>query len=728
MSFKLTGLTVEGIVLFKEASLDLGQPQLAVVRGINRDSSVPNSNGAGKSLLFNCLSALLYDSPPTANRRKSSKDMFAGTGKIELAATIGDAPHRFTKYVKGKSLKLRIERNDEDLKIRTLSSAQSYLEECFPLSQELFYQLVYLRGTTANTLLGGTPVQRHTFFEKIFHLEDYDFVAQKLRGELKYLKERKVQKDTLEGTLEKPDDLGRLRLRAKRVKDTVRGLTTELTTLEKQLTQATKYEALAKRVPKHYRDPKAVKAKYKAADQDYRELLEREHQYRDNQREWNDYRQYRKRRKHYEQRAHKFSRTKLKALRDKLAGLQRKLHDEERIAKRLAQAEPVKQARQKIIAKAKVIQKRLAILRWQAKQVADGKCPVCGTKISLNERNRLEQEIDKDQVAFFGQWHKLQEQEPLEVGDWLFDSDPKGQEKRVAKLQKQVDKYDKRLRKLGKGHHYYEQLEELEVVAKPKHRIKPVDQSDLDKLRERASQYKHYYKLAVALHKTTKPKRSYSYYLSKVKAVQTELDQLRLKQQTLSQQLGQAEEQQRTYRKTKKKITKLKKQLVDLPLVTALVEAYGPKGLRGYDVDELVGLYVNNLNQYSSLVFSEPVDFSYVIGNRSVQLLATRGKRTYDICHLSGAESQAFNLLSLLALTPLVPEQYRSNVLIMDEIDSAMSPQNRKLLANELLPRLQQLIPTIFVVTPHSEREFYVPNSVNYIVERKRGRSKLERG
>ena len=64
------------------------------------------------------------------------------------------------------------------------------------------------------------------------------------------------------------------------------------------------------------------------------------------------------------------------------------------------------------------------------------------------------------------------------------------------------------------------------------------------------------------------------------------------------------------------------------------------------------------------------------------QLLATRGGQTSDVWYLSQAESKLFPLLSVIALLPLIPQNMRTNLLILDDIESSMSPETRDHVVN----------------------------------------------
>jgi DNA repair exonuclease SbcCD ATPase subunit len=163
-----------------------------------------------------------------------------------------------------------------------------------------------------------------------------------------------------------------------------------------------------------------------------------------------------------------------------------------------------------------------------------------------------------------------------------------------------------------------------------------------------------------------------------------------------------------------------------LPVFQALSEAYGPRGIRVAAIKNLAQLYCNNLNRYASLVFRERYIFSIQIQNREFQLLVHRAKKHLsDVRYLSGAESRLFSLLSLLALLPLLPDNLRSNICILDEMEANLSRSSRELFVREFLPVLQKMVPNIFIITPLTAQDFYIPQAKNLRVVRQNGVSTI---
>ena len=166
----------------------------------------------------------------------------------------------------------------------------------------------------------------------------------------------------------------------------------------------------------------------------------------------------------------------------------------------------------------------------------------------------------------------------------------------------------------------------------------------------------------------------------------------------------------------------------DLPIYTALRDAYGAKGLRIMHIRNLAQMYCQRLNKYAHLIYDEPIKFSVAIERGSFSIMAERNNKISDVRRLSGYEASGFILLSLLALLPFVPHSMRINFLFIDEIETGMDRGNMRKIAEEFIPVLNKIIPNIVIITPRSVQELNFPDAVEYMVVKKNGQSILQKG
>lgn len=78
-----------------------------------------------------------------------------------------------------------------------------------------------------------------------------------------------------------------------------------------------------------------------------------------------------------------------------------------------------------------------------------------------------------------------------------------------------------------------------------------------------------------------------------------------------------------------------------------------------------------------------------------------------------------------MAILPLLPDSKRVSTLILDEVDANASSQTRKIIANEFLPKLSEVVPSLWVVTPTLRQEFRVSGARELLVEKRGAVSRL---
>jgi len=145
-----------------------------------------------------------------------------------------------------------------------------------------------------------------------------------------------------------------------------------------------------------------------------------------------------------------------------------------------------------------------------------------------------------------------------------------------------------------------------------------------------------------------------------------------------------------------------------------MVDAYGPKGLRVTQLENMVDLLVKQVPVYSSIMFNEKhLTFKHKVDANNVKIIANReevdeksGKVTnkfqHDISCFSGGEKHKMSTASMLAFTDCIPVHKRTNVLILDEIDAELDHDGKFRFTNDLLPILKKKYSSIFVIS-HDE-------------------------
>jgi DNA repair exonuclease SbcCD ATPase subunit len=127
--------------------------------------------------------------------------------------------------------------------------------------------------------------------------------------------------------------------------------------------------------------------------------------------------------------------------------------------------------------------------------------------------------------------------------------------------------------------------------------------------------------------------------------------------------------------------------------------------------------------QYSSLLFepSSGITFGLNEDEDSVAFMCHRkGYEPYDIRMMSGGEKSRVTIALLLTLPLLVSPHKRSNLLILDEVDSALDANGKEMLTHSVFPTLRKLFPTIFVVSHNTDIDVSAFDQVWQVVRKKR--------
>lgn len=171
-------------------------------------------------------------------------------------------------------------------------------------------------------------------------------------------------------------------------------------------------------------------------------------------------------------------------------------------------------------------------------------------------------------------------------------------------------------------------------------------------------------------------------------------------------------------------IEQIKPLLAKRDLYKALEKAYSAKGLKVTKANEIVRLLEANLNRYSNLIFAEPFTFNVYATEKGVFCDVDRDNgKPSDVRLLSGAESDSFRLLFMLSLLLMVPSERRTNFVVLDEPDSHMDTRTRSLFAERYIPFLREVVPHVFLITPHDHHLYRECD--RWIVKKEDGVSQL---
>jgi DNA repair exonuclease SbcCD ATPase subunit len=186
-------------------------------------------------------------------------------------------------------------------------------------------------------------------------------------------------------------------------------------------------------------------------------------------------------------------------------------------------------------------------------------------------------------------------------------------------------------------------------------------------------------------------------------------------------------------KKHKARLDEMKAELAEEEALKLLVEAYADKNMKRTAVKAISKRLMMGVNKYAKLIFPEDYEFDFIWDSSKLQLMVYRkyqqGKKMKvlpsDVRKLSGAESKLFTFILVLALLAFVPAHKRSNVLILDEPTANFGAETTESF-KKLLPILNQVIPSIIVITPRTEERF--EGAQEFTVLKEKGEARIVRG
>ena len=184
---------------------------------------------------------------------------------------------------------------------------------------------------------------------------------------------------------------------------------------------------------------------------------------------------------------------------------------------------------------------------------------------------------------------------------------------------------------------------------------------------------------------------------------------------TLMQDLGEYKRTNEVYEKNCNQLKDINGKLTELDSLkkseffwSKVAEAYGPKGLRVAQLEKMMDMIIMQLPVYVSILFNEKnLSFKHKVDANNVKILACREKAEnksmvkfqHDIGCFSGGEKHKMSAAFILTLTDCIPVNKKTNILILDEVDSDLDSDGKFRFTNDLLPMLKKKYSSIFVIS-----------------------------
>lgn len=728
-----TDLTLDNVVFYKKAHLDLGYKGITVIKGQNLNVGKEASNASGKSLLVKTVPQLIFDSTPITahNKRISKKDLFSGaSSKIQLGWY--DDAYPKTKWQVSKvgtktGYTYKIAKNSQDLSIRTIGLAEKKIKTLLDISEEEFYCLYYVDSRRPNTFQYGTSTQRLEFFTSIWRLDSYDSVRGLINNQISELNADKSLRKNLTKEVEEltkevegGDVLearyNKLNARFLRVKDKYSDLNMQYNQYHTYVSQKESFDRYQKLLKQLGIDGDTLTHKTLAHKLKQQSLAKRKHH------EWTINEQHFKKWKTKSE-ALKLKLSELETL-IKLESLEEELLKIVEYRKQLDDlAEPTKKPSTnylKVLArtekadaytldKLKKIKykvtnqvKELEVGKQELENISgSGQCPTCQTKISKTTTTNIIKGIDEKLKTLAKKLVQVNRLIELRI---LRDKALADREemKSWASCNTTRQVLKEALVKLKPYEDYKELLDKHKELTKDKvTRLSSVEYDETAHFR--LKELSHLFVTC----KDFKVQHMVSVNKADVEELGSQLNSYMKKVPVLQSKVAVLKENSKRLANKQEQLKALDASADDIEVWNMLKEAYSSKGLKLLIIQKLALVIEKNLNTYAPLIFREPLKFEISVSAGTFDVkVATKinGKPTIaDIRVLSGAESRAFSLLFLISILPLVPSKRRLNFLILDEADANLDQGYLDAFTQSFLPKLSIVVPHIVVITPRKD-------------------------
>lgn len=777
-------LRLKNVVYFKDVDVRLDANPITFVRGLNLDSDPtnPTSNGVGKSLLFGTLPNALYFSPPLALKKKAKKELLGKGSEICINLSNGDDKYQLsqlpTKY------KIVRNKEDLGIRTVPLAE-KFIRDTLFPISETVYYTTCYVSTQRRFRMQEDSDADRMALFTDLFSLDEYDHIKRYFLNKLSEVRDSELKLQVLERELlEVNAKLKKLKRATREDASTISDMRSKRESIEKKIAANVDVEFRSKALLNDLntlltveRELDALRSSYtsKQSPNEYVRYLKSQ---RKLVREHDTYLELLTSYK----RTVKDTQRKLDALKlpkQSQTELESKLESCERAAEKLQvklrDLKAERKAHAQLVETRDDLYSELKDLGYSRKkkpdlkanygdQIAeckttlklkrlldhthdnDAKCPTCLSDVDVDnvrkaiksaEKRLPELEAAKAAQRTYADWVEADKA----VSDSTFNESELGEiEARLERSGPAIEKLKAEI-KIWERHDTY--TRSLRSVKKPDSpEQKPDTDLTVDQLDDTIELCEDIIKHLSARNKLIENNDQLT-GLRTVKSVQKRIEQekaelesvkgvlsdLRSKLSEVVKALDEANSAQHeheVYSTQRKKLTKkidgLRPFIEHKRLLEVLVKAYSPKGLKTLAANNICGLLEQNLNAYSNLIFTEPFVFTVQAKDSGLSMIVDRGNdKISDVRNLSGAESNAFRLLFVMSLLPLLPDDKRISMLTLDEPCAHMDEVFRTKFLRMFLPALSEIVPHIFIITPNPDD--YCEGSVQWIVQKHRGKS-----
>jgi len=734
---------------------------------------ITGKNGVGKSLLFDAVQDAIFKTTPRGMRKSS----LAGT---EAFYTMLKARVHGDLYVieyfrnhKRKKNGYRITKNGEPDTPHGIPACERYVKQVFGLSEHE-WSTIYFSQRAMNTLVEGSNTERQAYLDRLFNIVQYDDVINRIRDEVKVLKAQTAEADNLYVLLEdvhqemrEHASLEDLNARVDDISEKVRAARKYLRQTESEIDDAeTEVERQRKRKDLVERFDALPKVKPVAV------LKERLRSLRSQVREKSETKSLLAKRDEYKRklaqlekpddsaenlsRARDALRNEHIELKNLIPTLERRddlRKDLEDLEKPTVDLSVAQEKERKATDRVSVCRSRVSELSTQIETMEDlevGSCPTCGQEITadnlVSHINELKKDLSKTKADLAKSkdlaasashqvsLHNARARIEAQLKQYDSDADLEVVRARSQEVRSFIKEATDALDVARTWESLTEKMRDVAVIDDD---IESVT-AELDKLEAKIS--KTQASIEHSVEAASLEEQILAIPLKKASAIKEELERLSKARDIAQAELDTLEgmyTKATVARDTVDNLTSKAKRLQGqydsfreakdkLWLLENALKAF--RVLKQRKRHAILENLLTRLQQYAPLLFDPHAGISFGMSENedSVGFMCHReGYEPYDIRTMSGGEKSRITIALLFTLPLMVSPRKRSNMLILDEVDSALDAQGKEMLTHSVFPTLRKLFPTIFFISHNNDINEGAFDQV-WNVRRKNGVSRID--
>ncbi len=629
-----------------------------------------NANAVGKTLLATSINDTFYEPTVRQDKPKAGRRVVVFQKNKQEIKIVHEA---------GKSERVTIFVDGQDRTPRTASAAKKEAQKLWGLTDDEYLTYGFVDYATPHPLVKGTTAVRKSFFSSFFGLDRMDTEKKVFMKELAEVKKSKAAHAELEKAFNSVRSDMLTKERKLELETQLADLQTRLKVLKRKQEAANAAQTVKtfievagpklKQVASVTRSSKEIKRDLRGVEA----AQEQQDLYRDYVRDLKRYKEA------TEGLDMSVSLESLKNYADKAKVAEHliyefSLYEAPKRPQKIEKPEGERDANEALIRK---LQHEIK----HAQKFSEGVCDTCGQSVKARPAKVINRELSaaqdlEDQWILYEKYRKDFEQF-------------KKEDARHQEMVEQVEREKKILKKYTPMKALYDARKDL--PPKPERVEKPEIVGNKQELLQ---------ELEITVFKETNE--------DMIEATKTyapvEFDESKL--ETVQERIYKIRAQLDLHASVKARALEIRERLKDLNIqvkkqeaLELIIQGYADKAMKKQAIEAISHYLMESVNRYASLVF-ENYSFEFVWGTQ-IQILVHRPEGTSDVRKLSGAESMLFTLILILSLLAFVPSSKRLSLLVLDEPYASFSQVTAELFT-KLLPHINQVIPSILIVTPKS--------------------------